>query len=443
MSEDSPNRRPFGWALERPRIALALILALAVVLRLGAIAETPDYRPSRDSIQYDQLATSVAHGNGFPPSMFAPGGGPTAFRPPAYPYMLGAVYAVTNDSEDAGRVAGAFVGTATVALVYVLGGALWGTGIGLLSGLIAAIFPPLVLVSVAINSEVLFLPVELAAVAAAVLYRKGRGGNWLLVCAGVASGLAALTRPNGWILLVPVLWAVWGRTSGFSRARLTGMGIAVLATALTVLPWSIRNTIVFDSPVPLNTATGPILAGEYNDTARDFPDYPGTWLLPLPQVVPELRSIYRRDLNETELDRELTRHSIDHAVNNPGYVVKASVLNALRTFELAPRAPSAATVDREQRGLSRRAADLDVWTLWGLCLVAMVGIVALARRAVPKAGAYVWSGPILLVAAAFPVLGQPRYRVPVLPFIVLLAAIGVVWLANGRKSLGSDTGDAH
>lgn len=430
-------------AVARRRLTLAILVAVALALRLAAVADTPDYRPMQDSVQYDSIAVSIVHGHGFGKTRFAPDGGPSAFRPPAYPLTLAGVYALTGDSRTAGRIAGCALGALSLVLIYVLAAALWGPGLGLLASGIAAIFPPLVLLSVAINSEVLFVPLELSVICAAVLYRQGRGGTPLLVAGGAACGLAALTRPNGWVLLVPLVWAVWLRSGGLGRPLLGRAVVALLATVVVVLPWSIRNTVVFHSFVPLNTAAGAILAGEYNDTARTFPRYPGTWLIPYPTIVPELAPIYRGRPNEAELDRKLTRHALRYMLDHPGYVAKASALNALRTFNLAPRAPSAARVDRQQRGVGTRAANLDKVSVWLACLLSVAGVVALIRRTFPPAGLYVWITPLLLVATAFLVLGQDRYRAPILPFLVLLASLGLAWIARGASRSGPVAGNPH
>jgi 4-amino-4-deoxy-L-arabinose transferase-like glycosyltransferase len=423
-------------AVAHRRLALAIIVAVALSLRLAAVADTSDYRPMQDSVQYDQIAVSIAHGHGFGKTYFAPDRGPTAFRPPAYPVMLAGVYVVTGDSRTASRVVGCALGAVSVALIYVLAAALWGPGLGLLASAIAAIFPPLVLLSVALNSEVLFVPLELAAICAAVLYRQGRGGTPLLVVGGAACGLATLTRPNGWLLLVPLLWAVWLRSGGLGRPLLRRSAVAVLAAVVIVVPWSIRNTLLFHSFVPLGTISGAIVAGEYNDTSRNYPRYPATWLLPLPTIVPELAPIYRGRPNEAQIDRKLMRHALRYMLDHPGYVAQASALNALRTFNLAPQTPSAARVDRQQRGLGPRAADLDTVSVWLACLLSVAGVVALIRRAARPAGWYVWITPILFIATAFLVLGQGRYRAPILPFLVLLASLGIAWLARGLSRSG-------
>lgn len=421
--------------LRRPRHTLALILVLALVLRVGAIALTSEYEPKQDSIDFDRHAQSIAAGHGFPQSGFAPSRGPSAFRAPLYPFALGGVYALTGDSVTAGRLMNAVLGVVTVLLMYLLAEALWGRGIGLLSALLGAVFPPLVLLTLALNTEPLFLVFELAAVLALVAYRRAGEGRLLLVASGVACALAALTRPNGLLLLIPVMLGVWTVSPRFSARALAAPAVVLLAALLTILPWTVRNAIVFDRVVPPTTQTGIALAGEYNHEARTYPGYPATWLLPLPQVVDGLRPIYARDLDEAELDGELTRYALRYARKHPGYVAEASALNTLRTFELWSRTPSAVRVDREQRGLSPRTAAFDRWSVWAAAALGMLGLVVLASRRYPSGEAlYVWLAPILLLAVAFPLVGQPRYRAPILPFLVFLSAIALAWLVRRARS---------
>src|SRR5947209_502327 len=122
-------------ALLRRGSALA-VLALALVVRVVQIAATPHWRPISDPADYVRHAISIAHGHGMAAS-FVPHGGPSAFRPPAYPYMLGGVFAVSGDSLTAGRIASALLGVVTVALIGVIAEQLFGARAGLVAMLIA------------------------------------------------------------------------------------------------------------------------------------------------------------------------------------------------------------------------------------------------------------------------------------------------------------------
>src|SRR4029453_19424737 len=98
------------------RRVVGLLLALALVVRLGYVAATPGYEAVNDAHNYDVHARSIAAGDGFARIGSGPSG-QTAFRPPGYPYLLAGVYAVSGvDRAEpemryrAGRVANALVG---------------------------------------------------------------------------------------------------------------------------------------------------------------------------------------------------------------------------------------------------------------------------------------------------------------------------------------------
>ena len=81
--------------------AVWLILLLALALRIGYVAITPDYVMVHDARDYDNAAQSIARGDGYPTSR----GRPTAFRPPAYPSCSRGVYTVAG-VQDASEPTG-------------------------------------------------------------------------------------------------------------------------------------------------------------------------------------------------------------------------------------------------------------------------------------------------------------------------------------------------
>jgi len=217
---------------DRRLVVLALVLvALALVVRLAVIAGTDDFRPQTDAADYDRVAQSIAHGAGYPETGLTRDGGPNAFRPPAFPHLLGAAYAVTGvpGDSDRWRVArgvNALLGTLTVALLGALGVMLFGALPGLTAMGLAAVYPPLLLTSASLFSEALFIPLELGALIAAVVARGSpRRATWA-AAAGALVGLASLTRTNGFLLIPVLALAVWGpspwRTGPRRRGRAPG-----------------------------------------------------------------------------------------------------------------------------------------------------------------------------------------------------------------------------
>jgi 4-amino-4-deoxy-L-arabinose transferase-like glycosyltransferase len=403
-------------------IPIAVILAVALLARVLTVAATGDYAPAFDAADYNRHALSITTGDGYPRSLFV--AGETAFRPPAYPYLLAAVYEASGNSYTVARLAGALLGTLVVLFVYLLGRRLFGEMTGLVAAAVAAVFPSLVFWNAALLTEPLFLALELGAVLAALAARDRRSLAWA-AGAGALAGTAALARSNG-IVLVPILAvAVWT-----VRPRLTAPSLAapaaLLASAVLVLaPWTIRNAVELDSFVPVSTQAGFGLAGTYNEQAEEDSDNRGGWRAPL--SVPQHADLLAPfAFSEPELERELRDRALDYAADHPGYALEAAGLNALRAFGLGPVPERVERSERHERGIGSAAADVVTVTTWLLLLLALVGAVLLVRRRPrPPVPRFVWAVPLLMLAVAVPLSGQLRHRAPAEPFLALLAGVAL------------------
>jgi Dolichyl-phosphate-mannose-protein mannosyltransferase len=407
------------------RRVVGLLLALALVVRLGYVAATPGYEAVNDAHNYDVHARSIAAGHGFARIGSGPSG-QTAFRPPGYPYFLAGVYAVSGvDRADpetryrAGRVANALVGTAIVALIGVLCVQLLGRRVALAAMALGAVYLPLVLVGGTLMSEPLFAALLLGALAAAVHHRRSaRRYRWALL-AGALGGLAVLTRANAAILLAPLAIAVWDLRPRWSWRALAPPAVLVAVAIATVSPWTIRNAVVLHSFVPVSTQLGTALAGTYNDEARTDREHPASWRSL--RRVGDYRYLIRRwrEIPEATLDRELRGAALRYAADHPGYVPKVVLWNTLRMLDVAGMSWSRHTASTISIG--PRWADAGVVCFWLFAGLAVAG--ALTRR-MPV---YVVAIPALVfLSVVLFVFETPRYRTGIDPFIVMLAGAALV-----------------
>ena len=414
----------------RPKLALGLILAVALIARLAVILASPEYSPAFDSADYVRHAESIGSGDGYPESVFTAAESPSAFRPPVYPYLLGGVHAIFGEVEDAGRVAGALLGVLVVLLIYLVAVRLFDTRIALAAAAAAAVFPGLVLMSGALVTEPAFLVLELAAVLA-VLEARARGSNlrWA-AAAGVCCGLAALTRSNGMLLVIPVVVGLMVARPLLSRAALAPAAVAVAAAVLVVVPWAVRNTVEFDHLTGPNVQTGFGLAGTYNGTAYERDGYRSVWFPA--QFTGQYRPLFERtDLDEAELDSELRAEALDWARDHPRYIVETTVLSALRMFELIEEHPAGVDANRAQLALDDTEAAVETASFWLLSLFAIAGAVSIRRMPRERRPPFfVWLVPILCVIVVFPIIGSMRYRTVAYPFLVLAAAPALVAAAD-------------
>jgi 4-amino-4-deoxy-L-arabinose transferase-like glycosyltransferase len=408
-----------------------LLLLLALAVRLAFVAATPNYVPIHDDHDYDRLACGIVVGAGYaavgPATTPSSCGSapadprPTAFRAPLWPATLAGVYAVTDpltsDRWLAGRIANALLGTAAVALMGLIATRLWGRRPGLLALGLGAVCLPLVMIGLSLLTETLFVLFELGAVAAAVMAAgSAHRVRWALA-AGLLVGAASLTRTNGIVLLVPLVWALWGPSPRWSWRALTPVAVLVAATAVVIAPWTIRNARAMDAFVPVSTETGSALAGTYNHTAQTAPPNPRTWHWP--RLVPELQPALRKPMTEPERQRQLAEIAWNYVKDHPAAPLASVATNTARFFGLSgPRwwRYSASTID-----VPETVADAAFGWLALTAPLVLIGIVAAWRRGGPG---WLWLVPVLLLLSAAVVVGETRFRAPVDPFLVLLAALG-------------------
>ncbi len=425
---------------DRRNLVLVAILLLALALRVAVIAADSGYRPANDAFEYDYYAQAVAAGEGYPRSGYLRQGGPTAIRGPGYPYLLGGAYAVADDSRAVGRLLGALLGTLTVLLIYLIAKRIWGRRVGLLAAALAAVFPPFVLLSRELLSETLFIPLELGAVLCVLNFRRSGGELRWAAAAGALCGLAVLTRNTALALLICVPLGVMVGRPSLSLCSLRGPIVVLLAAALVVAPWTVRNAVQFGRFIPVTTSAGITAVGVYNETSfRDSATH-GAWRDP--RIVPRLTPLFETPgIDEGAVDATLRREARDFAWRHPGYVAEVFAWNLVRMFELA----DGSVVDRngdavDDRGIGSATPAAERVGILAACLLALVGAIAIVqarssaasqprgRPEVPAGPLFLWALPILILLMTASVNGLPRDRLPADPFLLILAAIGLAWL---------------
>lgn len=445
--EGAPEGAPSRIRDDRRWLWPAAIILLAVVVRLAALSADSGYKPGNDAFEYDYYARSIAAGDGYPQSGYLLQGGPTAVRGPGYPYLLGAVYALSGDSAEAGRLVGVALGALSVFLLYLIARRVWGRRIGLLAAALAAVFPPLVLLSRDLVSETLFIPLELGAVLCVLNFRRSGGELRWALAAGALCGVAALTRNTGFALLLPVALGVWTMRPRLRPGALLAPAAAIGCAALMVAPWIARDAVEFGRFVPVTTSGGIASAGTYNEASYRDSASNGAWRDP--QIVPEFTPLFvTSGIDEGTVDATLQRRARDFAWEHPGYVAETSAWNMLRLFEIS----GGSVVDANGKAVTDRgigSADPTSERI-GLAIAAMLavlGAIAMARsrprgggqpRRIPHGPLFLWLVPILMILVAAPIAGLPRYRLPADPFLLILAAISLAWL----WSLWTGSGEA-
>ena len=218
----------------RAGLLLALIVLLALAVRenfvLTSIVEVPIRGDIRDYVNY---AWNLIHHHVFslaPPSQAAPM--PDSYRSPGFPWLIAACMAVLPNAGwyFLALQAQILLGTATVALVGLLG-RIWLPGwAALLAAALLALWPHHIAASGALLSEVMF---GFTIVAALYLFERQK---W--AAGGAMFGLSFLVNPL--IALIPPLLAALG----WRRAGRRNLTIFLVAFLIPVAALSARNAVM-------------------------------------------------------------------------------------------------------------------------------------------------------------------------------------------------------
>ncbi len=259
-----PAARRHGWLL-------GLILLLGTALRLWLWWRTPVHQPANDEVEYLAVAHDLLAGRGW------------RFydtyhwlRAPLYPLWLAASLWLTGGERGLSALPNIALSSFTVYLYYLLGREVVGAGrteqtevaqaerAGLLVGGCAAILLTLATFASLWMAETLFTALFVCALLLllrATRPRPLRSRALLVVSGGVALGLAILTRSLP-LTTVPVvgLWlasvlrqSMEGQVVQRTRLALLLAVSFVLATLLTIAPWTWRNYQAYGAFIAVET----------------------------------------------------------------------------------------------------------------------------------------------------------------------------------------------
>ena len=246
----------FGTFLRTCVLKVMVLLLLALAVRVVFVITFPD--PLAET-RYRAIAVNILEGNGFSSDVSAPYR-PSEAAAPAYPLFIASVYAVFGRSVYSVTFSQAFLDLATCLLVAFVSfslaparskrsAALWALTIyGIFS------WPTIVWVA-RIYAETLTLFFMMIAVALCALALRKGSRYWF--GAGLACGLAILTRPDSVLLLVAILFFLLIQLAREREWRVASSLLAFcLATGLALAPWIVRNYVSLGKFQPLASEYG-------------------------------------------------------------------------------------------------------------------------------------------------------------------------------------------
>ena len=427
----------------RHRWWLVGLVAVGAVLRIvwATLAQEP--QELRDPVLYLLLGDQLADGEGY--SYPGVDGGVTAYYPPGYPLLLGAliwlvgVFPGDPSAFDVAIATNVVLSVALIPLVFALGRRLAGVRVGLVAAAVVTVWPNLVFHSGVVLTETLFLVLFVAMLLVALATPDvARHPGWRRVVAtGLLLGAAGLVRPVTFVVapLFLVLW--WGDGVRRAVAKLAVVGLAAVAL---VVPWTVRNAVTMDSPILLSANFGD------NFCIGNHPGATGGYRLPdacFEGLESGERPAYEVRRQSETLDRGLTfvrEHPAD-VVGLLGWKAYYTLSSDHDGLVVAADWGERPLFEARRMDLLESLAD---GAYYAVLAAAVLGVALLVRNR--GAGERRWLFLLLTVplqmVPPLVTFGEPRFKMPIYPVLAVAAALGVT--AAWRATRGLDltaTGD--
>jgi len=417
--------RRFNLVLTVPCVALIVQTVYLVENR----SDPTFSRPIVDAQVYHDAASRWADGGRLSEGAF--------WQPPLFPAFLGCIYKLTGPSVPAARAVLAGLAVLSCLLVWRLGCRLYSNAVGLVAGVMLAVYGPfvffstrLVPVGLAVFLNLLGLTLLVGALDRPVWYR------WLTL--GLCTGAAIATVPNSAVLFL--LAAGWLVASGIRSGKWQPAFAHMLAVGLGVIvviaPVTIRNYCVSGELVILSTNGGiNLYIGNNPESDRTTAIRPGEHWRRLDREANEAGADSDAD-RSAYFRREVLRYATSQPLDfTRGLVRKAGRIISAREI---PR-----NIDIYVHREFSRLLEMLIWHArffsfpFGLLApLAVVGFIVSGRLAARQATAGRTGSRLLMVfvvayaASVVLFFVSARYRLPVAAVMTIPAAAAIVWLID-------------
>jgi 4-amino-4-deoxy-L-arabinose transferase-like glycosyltransferase len=427
------NRR-HGWLTTTwPNItstrlrAAAAVTVLALLTRLGYfLVIRGGSLTAPDSVDYLSLAARLAHdGRYASPGAIFPA---DLNRPPGYPVLLALTNVLAHISLQRVALIQILLGAAFAGGLTCVVGRWLGSRYGLVAGLAMALDWSTVLYTPLILADALFAMVfatGIALVVSCLVRRSMRDA----VLGGAALGLATLLKPAGIVALIAVALAICVKPRANWRAVPT-----IIVCGLVVLPWAVRN----DDRYGIFTLSTIDTVNLYFYTAEGVAHEPLFFRQPPALSAADLALPRFREArgNASQLNSRLRSQAWEEIRSHLPKAVLQELWGVLHVV-LGTGKDTLANSTRDQRIPAVIGTVLPLGQLLLMWLLAVVGTVTAWRRRTIQRTVLV-----LLVAATLAIIlpaggpvGNSRFRLPVMPIVCVLAALGwgALWKDPNRR----------
>ncbi len=419
----------------KPLLPAFGIFCLALLVRViynNTVAH--NYYPLHDSAFYQGIGFNLLKEHCFCLQSYIS----TVYRAPLWPFTIAGISIVFGPNDYFARLFLSLIGSGTCVLVYLFARDLFGWRIGVLAGVFAAIYPELYIYDGWLYTESLYTFLLFAICYGLYRLLRTPERNWRLwITCGILLGLLSLTRPNGIIVIgLFIVWAIimaWQKLLSW-RVTARGMLATTLIALVLIAPWTVRNYLVSHTFIPVAIGDGTVLLGAYNDAVLTTPVNKGTWINPLksrPDVTKPFPLYICTPPCEVAREAAYKDAAVQWIRNHTSIMPHLLKLHFINMWQPDTHEADLPT-DRfpNQKSSQLVLGMMKTFPIPIFILAALGFAVTLWRW---RELLFIYFIILMTIAECIIYYGIPRFRAPIEPILILLAAGSIWWLTHKEK----------
>lgn len=427
--------------------SLLFLLIIIIFLRISVLFFAyahPERTFTNDSYSYIEPAQFLLRDHAYTH--------PSTLRTPAYPLFLAGIFALFGERPFFVVLAQVLIGLATIFITYKMSSDLFPGQNGLQGILLLGLGLESILSPFYLMTETLFSFFLVLIAFSLLRYKHSLKIDWALACA-VFSALAILCRPIALYLPVLILFFfIWENRQKCSVAIRIG-AVYLLITAISVIPWVVRNYHVVGLPI-VSSITGDSLLF-YSANALRAHEKGITFFESQKQIFEEFEQRATQEgIPYTEKDRYNLKISMGKKIiaHAPVTYLWVHVRDSLKVFlpgtaslnemmGLPTQSIQFWDVLRTQSPLSALASYFEQSNFAQIILLPFILLLIMTIFGAAVGTLILFKGKnwfallLLLIPLIYLILlsgpgSYSRFRVPLMPFLSILAGIGLPYMKN-------------
>ncbi|MBN2105762.1 glycosyltransferase family 39 protein [bacterium] len=409
--------QPLFHVLRQP-MTFVFIGALVLRLLFGIMVTGFNSPEGFDSEQYIEYAQNLLDGKGYVKIRYAILDEVRSVRMPLYPLFLAGCFKISGFNFIFVRILQCLMGALLSVQVFLIAKMVFNRKTAFIASVIAAVYPNFLRWTNWIATETLFIFLLMWGVYLLIQYFKTDHVRFLIL-SGIFLGLSVLTRATSFtyvILLFPVF--LIHHKLFFKSVQKWGILFGIVLLILS--PWSIRNTLIHGHFVPLSTQSGLSLwraVGPGVDPVSD------NRYAPAPEFPDSINTEY-------EWDRFLKQKAMEQIKKDPVRFLKLLPKQFVWMWHLSPHF---------KFQYSRKEILNEIvfmLTYYPLLICCLIGVILTRKQRNRLLFAYLIFLNFTAIHIVFVTAG--RYRLPIMPFVMMFAAAAIAHLPDKKISVNQE-----